>query len=551
ALAAAHGATLYQVMLAAFAVVMGRDSRQDDIVVGSAVANRQDPKLDGLIGFFVNTLAMRVRLSPADSFATLVDQVRRFGLDAYQHQDVPFERLVEELAPERSLSHTPICQVAFTLQNVRQGSQVLKDLEITVVPGRNLQVRFDLEIHAVERDDEVDFFWLYNRDLFDGWRVESMLARFVAVLADGVANPHLSLPRLDRARDLPITPFKTKDLPPQTLAQYFAAIAAAHGPRPALIHGDTVLTYAETEARAYRLARWLIGRGAGPETVVGIGLPRGVDSIVAILATTKSGAAWLPLDPDLPDARRAAMEEDARPVVVLTPEVLAGIDLDAFSAEPFPCPAHPENPAYVIFTSGSTGRPKGVITRHPGVIALAHDQIESLQVTPDSRILHFAALSFDVSVMEMIMAFGSGAALVIADQDHRAGQPLLDLIEAHGVTHAVIPPGLLAVLPSSPDLPLRWLVSGGEVVPLDVAQRWAEGRNMLNGYGPTEASIICTESRPLSDTEAWTIGRPLTGARIYILDPSLAPVPVGVPGELWIGGIGLARGYVGRPGLSA
>jgi len=551
ALAASHGATLFQVMLAAFALVLSRDARQDDIVIGTVVANRQDPQLDGLIGFFVNALAMRVRIEPGDDFAALVARTRDHALAAYQHQDVPFEKLVEDLAPERSLAYTPIFQIMFNLQNVRRGHQVLRDLEIDSLPGRDLQVRFDLESHAVERGAEIDFFWLYNRDLFEADRIDSMLARFLAVLTEGVRAPSTPLPLLARARTLPVAPSKNHPVPPGTLSDFFAPIAAAHADRPALIHGDRVLTYREADLHSNRLAHWLITQGAGPERVVGINLKRGIEAILAILATLKAGAAYLPLDPDLPAARRAAMEEDARPVVVLTAECLADIALDSFPATRPDSGAQPDNPAYLIFTSGSTGRPKGVITRHPGVIALAEDQIAALKVGPDSRVLHFAALSFDVSVMEIIMAFGSGAALVIADEDHRAGPALLDLLRDQSVTHAVIPPALLAVLPVPANLPLRWLVSGGEVVPLDVAERWAEGRNMLNGYGPTEVSVIVTESRPLSPSEAWTIGRPIASGRIYLLDPSLAPVPVGMPGELWIGGEGLARGYVGRPGLTA
>jgi len=550
ALAAAQGATLFQVMLAAFALVLGRDARQDDIVIGTAVANRQDPQLDGLIGFFVNALAMRVRIEPGDDFTALVRRTRDYALAAYQHQDVPFEKLVEDLAPDRSLAYTPIFQVSFNLQNAATGRQDLHGLAITPLPSRTPQVRFDLEIHAIEQEDGLELIWLYNRDLFDAARIESLLARFLAVLSEGVTAPATPLPRLARAQALPVSEFRPAPCPPTTLLSLHER--APWSGQPAVISGAESLSRAALATDSNRLAHWLIAQGAGPEQVIGLALPRGCRLVVAILAVLKAGAAWLPLDPSLPEARRAAMEAEARPHLILEAAGLEALDLSGFPADPPESRATPDNPAYVIFTSGSTGRPKGVMVPHRALAALALDQRTALGLGPDDRILQFASSQFDASVWEIALSFASGATLVIAAEEQRSGPALLALLRDQNVTHALLPPALLASLePPEQALPLRILVSGGETLPAEVAERWGQGRTLLNAYGPTEITVLATQTQPEQGESPLSLGRPIAGARVYVLDPSLAPVPVGMPGELWIGGEGLARGYVGRPGLTA
>src|SRR4051812_45383985 len=317
-------------LLSAFAVLLQRYSGQDDIVVGSPIANRQEPQLEQLIGFFVNSLVMRVRVGAEASFRELLATVRSTTLDAYQHQDIPFERLVEELSPERSLSRSPVFQVMFALQNAPAGPQRLKGLEITPVAGDELRVRFDLEVHAVERDGGLDLAWLYNRDLFDRWRMEQMARHYAAVLAAAVSAPDAPLRRLEildpSERHSLLEGFNAtaRPVPEATLPELFEAQAARTPAAPAVISEEGTLSYSELNARANRLAHHLIGLGVGPESLVGIALERSPELVVALLAVLKAGAAYLPLDPDYPEARLAQMLDDAAPALVLSTGALRG-----------------------------------------------------------------------------------------------------------------------------------------------------------------------------------------------------------------------------------
>jgi amino acid adenylation domain-containing protein len=339
----------------------------------------------------------------------------------------------------------------------------------------------------------------------------------------------------------------------------------------ALVFEDRELTYAELNSQANRLAHLLIGRGIGPENLVALALPRSAEMIIALLGVLKAGAAYLPLDADYPAERLAYMLRDAQPPCVLTtariaerlPEGGVQLVLDhpttagalAQSPETNPSdaertgPLSPHNPAYVIYTSGSTGTPKGVVVAHAGIPSLAAASIDHLAITPKARILQFASLSFDVSLSEVAIALVSGATLALPAKEQRTGEPLARFLRSRGITHALVPPAVLASLPD--DLSLETLVVGGEPSSPDLVSRWSKGRRMINVYGPTETTVCATMSEPLSGTIVQLIGRPIWNTRVYVLDGGLRPVPVGVRGELYIAGAGLARGYLNRPALSA
>jgi amino acid adenylation domain-containing protein/non-ribosomal peptide synthase protein (TIGR01720 family) len=307
------------------------------------------------------------------------------------------------------------------------------------------------------------------------------------------------------------------------------------------------VTYAELNARANRLAHHLIGLGAGPERIVALRLPRSVDLLVAELAVLKAGAAFLPVDPDYPAERIAFMVDDARPLVVLD----GPVDVTGQPDSNPGVAVRPEHPAYVIYTSGSTGRPKGVVVSHAGLATFSAAEIAHLDVRPGDRVLEFSSPSFDASVLELCMAWPAGAALVVPPPGPLLGDQLAEVVDACGVTHALIPPVALATVPDVELPTLRTLVVGGDACSADLVRRWAPGRRMINAYGPTESTVVTSWSEPLRPGGVPPIGGPIPGTRVHVLDAELRPVPVGVPGELYVSGVGLARGYLDRPGLTA
>ncbi len=575
----AYDATLYMTLLSTFALLLQRYSGQDDIVVGSPIANRQDSQLEQLIGFFVNSLIMRVRVNAGQSFPQLLAAVRGMALEAYQHQDLPFERLVEELSPERRLNAAPIFQVVFALQNAPMAAEELRDLQVESIAADEPRVRIDLEVHAVEHNGVLDFHWLYSRDLFDQWRMEQMAAHYLRLLESVAGNPRQQVADFDLLSDTELSRVieewnqTSREIPDTTLTQLFENQVAKTPDDAAVIFGDESLSYRGLNARANRLSHLLISFGIGPENFVGLAVPRSAEMLVALVAVLKTGAAYLPLDPTYPAERLQVMLKDARPGCVITTSELASkfsdtvrllvLDDAAFTRVLVEQPVHnpadsertsrlcPANPAYVIYTSGSTGTPKGVVVTHAGLPSIAQTRLERLALTPASRVLQFSSLSFDVSVVEIIMAFTTGAALVVPRDDQRSGTPLREVLLQHGVTHASLPPVVLPTLDGEEDLPLTHLVVGSEALSAELVEKWSRGRTLIHAYGPTETSIVSTMSTPLSGRQAPPIGKPIMNTRVYVLDDRLRPVAIGVPGELYIAGAGLARGYLNRPAITA
>ncbi|QEU88461.1 non-ribosomal peptide synthase/polyketide synthase [Streptomyces viridosporus] len=586
ALARESGASLFMVLQAAVAVWLGKLGAGPDVPLGTPVAGRTDSALDDLVGFFVNTLVLRTDTSGDPTFRELLDRVRETDLEAYAHQDVPFERLVDLVSPERSLARHPLFQVMLTLDNDARGHLALADVDAEILPLGTGAAKFDLALSFGERSADdgspagLDGFVDFAVDLFDRSTIEAFLGRLERVLRAVAADPDAPVGTVDvlsadERTDL-LTTWNDTTAPvlTGTLPDLFQAQAARTPAHTALLSADgETLTYSQLNERANRLAHHLIDRGAGPERIVALLLPRSVELLVAELAVLKTGAAFLPIDPAHPTDRIAYTLKDADPVLVLTDHpapatattgnrpVLHLHDLPLHTrpvSDPTDAdrrsPLHVSHPAYVIYTSGSTGRPKGVVVSHAGVGNLATAQIDRFALTDAGRLLQFASPSFDASVSEVFTTWLSGATLVTATADHlRPGTDLADTVRDLRITHATIPPAALAAMEPS-DLPgLTTLVVAGEAVPAQVVEAWAPGRRMINAYGPTETTVCATMSTPLTgpQPDSVPIGTPITNTRVYVLDETLRPVAPGVVGELYVAGTGLARGYLNRPDLTA
>ncbi|WP_189939238.1 non-ribosomal peptide synthetase, partial [Streptomyces sulfonofaciens] len=575
-------ASLYMVLHAGLAALLTRLGAGTDLPIGSGVAGRHDEALDDAVGLFVNTLVMRTDTSGDPSFGELLRRVRETALSAYSHQDVPFEHLVEVLNPVRSPNRHPLFQVALVLQNTPEAALALPGVEVTPEPAGSGTSRFDLFFSVTERGacGGVRGTVEYSTDLFDRRTVEALVERWVRLLEAVTAAPARPIGEADlltpaeRARLLGADGPK---VPPATLPTLFERQAARHPGAPAVLSASATLTYRELNARADCLARLLLARGIGPGHTVALAFPRSADLVVAVLGTLKAGAAYLPLDVGYPAERLAFMLGDARPSLLLTgatgrqvpgSDGLPRLALDDLDGHPVrdraerpgdsgaagrARPPAPADPAYVIYTSGSTGVPKGVVVTHSGVAALAASQVDAFGAGPGSRVLQFASPSFDAAFWELCMALLSGAALVVAPAERlMPGPDLAAVVAEHGVTHLTVPPVALGVMTPDQLAPVTCLVVAGEACPPETAALFGRGRRMVNAYGPTESTVCGTMSRPLAaDAGIAPIGTPITGTRAYVLDAALRPVPPGVVGELYLAGAGLARGYLGRPGLTA
>ncbi len=656
-----QGVTMFMTLLAAYQALLSRYSGQQDIAVGSAIANRTRAELEPLIGFFVNTLVFRTRFGPSAenkplTFRELVLRVRETALGAYAHQDVPFEALVDALQPERDLSHTPLFQAAFSLQNVPFETRELPGLRLSPVEIDKGIAGFDMLLMMTETQAGITAAWEYNSDLFDRQTIERMAGHLETLLAAAIAAPEQPvavlplLPEAERRMMLETGNDTAVPFPDDTTIHALIEAQAAAQPDAVAVEyiGDlgayqrgkasAALTYGQLNERADQLAHYLRSLGVGPGTLVGISVERSLDMIVGILGILKAGAAYLPLDPNYPAARLAFMVEDSGIPVLLTqarlveagnwkleagsPRLEAGswkleagswklepesaerqrtlIRLDAdwttIARQPTSDIPHsqfliPNSLAYVIYTSGSTGRPKGALLHHRGLCNLADVQGRAFDIRPGKRVLQFAPFSFDASVWETVMALRNGATLVLARQDAIAsGTELVRLLRAARITTVTLPPSLLAVLEPD-DLPdLETVIAAGERCTNELVARWAgrhpeaspsakqglaeadaveghperspqhpadtvEGRRFFNAYGPTETTV-CASMFKCDPRIVWPfggppIGGPIANFQLYIVDEHMQPQPIGVPGELLIGGAGLASGYLNRPELTA
>jgi amino acid adenylation domain-containing protein/non-ribosomal peptide synthase protein (TIGR01720 family) len=571
----AAGATPFMTLLAALQVLLGRYAGQDDLAVGTVVANRSRAEVEALIGLFLNTLVLRADLSGDPPFVDLLQRVRETCLGAYAHQDLPFEKLVDELQPERDLSRAALFQVMFTLQNLPVPELRLPDgLHLEPLMYDTEAVKFDLTLTMWKDGERFAGVWGYNTDLFERETLERVDRHFRNLLAALAAGPErrlseLALQGADEERRLLVEWNATeRNDPRDTVTGLFEARARAVPEATALALGERELSYRELNERANRLARALRDRGIGPERRVAVCTGRSFETVVAWLGVLKAGGAFVPLDPAQPVDRLAYMLRDCGAALILTQEALAGAlpvtgaelllldraaaDLDRCPPQDPPPACSPDNLAYVIYTSGSTGRPKGVMLEHRGLSNLVARQREAFRVRPSDRVLQFASPSFDASVSEVFVTLVSGAALCLASSEAMLpGASLVELFEREGITAVTLPPSVLAALPAGEYRGLRTLVSAGEACTRELTARWAPGRRFVNAYGPTECTVCATLAEITEAGPRPPIGKPLGNVRVYLLDRRLQPVPVGALGELFVGGAGVARGYLHDPALTA
>jgi len=581
-LARREGVTMFMLVLAAFVAVLQRYSSQDDIVVGTPSANRSRTELEPLIGYFVAMLPVRADLSGDPSFLQLLQRVREATLGAYAHQDLPLAKLVEVLRPERDPSRPPVFQVGFTLTGpagppLQAGELALEMLEDLVGTSN---AKLDLSLFVGECGRRLNLRAEYATALFDADRVRRMLVH-LRVLLEGVAvEPSRRLSELpllspqERVRQMIEWNRTGTDVPTGCLHGLFEAQVAAAPDHLAAVDGQDSITYAELDQRANQLARYLRNQGVGPDVLVGVCMHRSLGRLVAVLGILKAGGAYVPLDPASPPERLAFMVADSETGLVLAEEatlpVLTGVlgvdssrisvldrawpEILAHAHTPPVCGVTSRDRAYVIYTSGSTGRPKGVAIEHRSVGDFVTSAIDAFAMGPTDRVLQYASLSFDSSVFEMFSALLSGATLVLASPEASLSPPLLaQFLRDQRITVTDLPPAVMALLPGASFPDLRLTLVGGEPVSADLVRDWARPhRRFFNGYGPTEATVAVTlmECDAASD-EPPPIGKPMANHRIYVLDRNRNPVPVGVPGELYVGGVGLARDYLRRPELTA
>ena len=570
-----QGSTLFMTLLAAFQTLLWRYTAQEDIIVGSPIANRNRAEIEGLIGFFINTLVLRTNLAGNPSFEELLQRVRETALGAYAHQDLPFELLVEQLQSERDLSHTPLFQVMFVLQNAPMSALELPDLTLTALENESKTAQFDLTLSMRETEFGLEGSWEYNTDLFESATIARMVGHFQTLLEAIVANPQQCL------SDLPILTQTEQQLLgswndtevnyPQALCihQLFEAQVERSPDAVAVVFEAETLTYRELNTKANQLAHYLQTLGVKPEVLVGICVERSIEMIIGLLAILKAGGAYVPLDPNYPTQRLRDILEDSQPIVLLTQQDLVAslpthqaqticIDSDwqLIAENPTDNPTSEiitNNLAYVIYTSGSTGKPKGVMIKHASTVAMLNWANKTF--TPEARagVLASTSICFDLSVFEIFMPLSCGGKIILIEN----ALVLPTLPAASEVTLINTVPSIIAQLLRNNSIPtsVKTVNIAGEPLQSHLVQQLYQQDNIqqvFNLYGPSEDTTYSTYSwiqKGASSTPP--IGRPIDNTKIYLLDGNLQPVPVGVAGMLYLDGAGLARGYLNRPEITA
>jgi len=575
-----EGATLFMTLLAAFNTLLSHYTGQEDIVVGTDIANRNHAETEGLIGFFINQIVMRTDLSGDPRFIELLRRVRAEAFDAYAHQDLPFERLVAALRPERHLSHTPVFQVKFVLQNAPMETIELPGLSFSPLTVPSTSVGYDLILSAEETPEGLQSALHYSTDLFDEVTARRMAGHFRTLLASIASDPQQRKSDLqiltDGERHQLLVEFNdtSADYPvDKCIHELFEAHAERSPDAAAVVFGQQRITYGELNRRANQLARHLRSLGVGPEVRVGICMERSINMVLSLMGVLKAGGAYIPLDPAYPLQRLSTMLDDASVSVLLTEESVLEklpalwlqvvcIDSDwhmiaSQGDENLSSPVTPENAAYLIYTSGSTGHPKGVVIEHRGVASLAAWQAHNYGITTESRISQYASYSFDAAVGETFMALLNGAILIMLDRFDLDPERWAEAINEHQISVMVMVPSAIKAL--DPDLlkyPEKFtLVAVGETCPQELALKWAGKCNFMNAYGPTEYTVYShlwkVDEQRVRENGFVPVGTPIFNCNSYILDRNLNPVPVGVTGEIYLSGPGIARGYLNKPDITA
>ncbi|MEV0393600.1 non-ribosomal peptide synthetase/MFS transporter [Polymorphospora rubra] len=574
-----HQATLFMTLLAGLHTLLHRATGQRDFAVGSPVAGRIRPELENLVGLFVNMLSLRAGIGAATTFAELLDQTRDRVLEALSHQELPFERLVQDLNVERDTSRSPIFQVLFGMHNSEGPAGTWPDGLTALRYGLQItSTKHDLSLYVDERHDGMWGVFGYRTDLFDEATIARLAAQYVRLLTHAARTPDAALSELDLMSGAQRSAVLALGTPPPvpavagTLDDVITPHVTATPDAPAIVAAGTTTSYRELDAAANRLANWLRGRGVGRGALVGVCLEQSAELASALLGVLRAGAAYVPLDAELPPARLAAMVDDARPALVLTtaeltdlfgtaPTVALDRVRDQIAAQPATHPgpgAGPDDLAYVIYTSGSTGRPKGVGVAHRQVRNYLADVAERFAAVPGANWALPQSLSFDFAVTVFYLGLATGGAVHLVPR-RCTGDELASYLREHRVDYLKMTPSHLAALavevPPADLVPARALILGGEASRLDWAAALATGgAHVVNHYGPTEATVGVTTYPVPADadgTGATPIGTPLPHARVYVLDDRLRPVPVGATGEIYLGGDRLARGYLNQPGLTA
>ncbi|CAM5460293.1 Amino acid adenylation domain-containing protein OS=Streptomyces alboniger OX=132473 GN=CP975_24365 PE=4 SV=1 [Streptomyces alboniger] len=578
----ARGATPFMALFAAYAAFVGRLSGRDDLVIGFPVSGRDRPELQETAGMLTNTLALRVDLSGDPSYGELITRVRTGLLAGQPHQDAPFESVVDALAPARDTSHDPVVQLVFSYDDNTDLSLALTGARVERVALDLDTAKFDFHLH-VERwgapggDGDLAAQFIYRRDLFEAATVRGWVRNFLTLLDAALARPDAPLSTLDavpddeRRRAVEAADRTAEAAPTDRLVpDLIADVAAARPDATALVCGDIRLSYRDLMRRADALASRLRAAGVRPGFRVGLLLPRSVEMGIAALAVLRAGGAYVPLDQAHPHARLAHMIEASGTGLLVTAdgtaEKAAGLGVRCLRADTddprpdetpdastAPGTAKPEDLAYVLFTSGSTGVPKGVAVEHRALLNLTRAVRPAFPVTAEDRVLQFVSFGFDVAVSDLFFPWVAGAELHIARDDERLGDALAARLRDSRITYVFLPPSAAMLLPDvAGRLPhLRTLAVGGEACPAELVERLSEpGRRIVNAYGPSEATVYATTA-DLEPGAPVVIGAPVPGSRVHVLDARLRTVPTGVTGEVYIAGASLARGYIGRPGMTA
>ncbi len=587
AVSRSENATPFMTLLAAYKVLLYRYTGQEQLQVGSPTANRTRPEVESLVGCFVNTLVLRTDLNGRLTFRQLLTRVKRICLEAYAHQDLPFEKLVQALQPARRLDRSPLFQTMFVLQTVPMPSVTLRDLTASFVEIKRSISLFDLTLELEETPQGVKGFFEYNTDLFDPDRIDRMTGHW-NMLLEGLVRD--SSRRIDsfplmceeeqRGLSAVCHTFEAGEQSLTCLHDLVEARAQLTPDVPAVVWNDVSLSYRMLADRANRLAHYLRALGVGPEVRVGLYGERSLEMVVGILGILKAGGVCVPLDPSHPLDRLNVMIADIRPAVVVTVSDLAShlttsvrqivcLDSDraAIEAQSNMAPASrvcPDHPAYVLYTSGSTGRPKGVVLSHRSLVRYIISVARQCAITSSDRVLQFASFGFDVAIEEMFMTFHAGATLVLRPSDLGTMESFMDALDRERITVADLPTSFWHALVQSDAFnrglsdTLRLVLIGGEAALSTVYAKWAQNNGriiLINLYGPAETTISTSffhcQSSSVSNGTAIPLGRPFPGVHTYVLDQHLAPVPIGLPGELHIGGHGVARGYWNQPVLTA